>query len=64
MSVTELKREAINKISGFSTESELKGIINYLDQLSKEKEIDNNKIDQIFEEASAKYGNTLKKLAE
>lgn len=64
MSVAEMKLEAINKISRLSGENALKEIIQHIDQLEALEKENKVGMQQIFEEATVQYGNTLKKLAE
>lgn len=59
MSIAEMKKELIEKINKIEDESLLKKISNVLDTPKPRPSID-----QIFEEAKAQYGNTLKRLAE
>ncbi|HMT75027.1 MAG TPA: hypothetical protein PKA77_13230 [Chitinophagaceae bacterium] len=65
MGVAEMKIKAMDYLLHLESEKTLENILSYLENLSKaEKTAREEKISSIFEEASAQYGNTLKKLAE
>ena len=60
-----MKIAAINEITKLDNEKALKEILTHLEKLVKEEiQGRSGKIENIFEEAVAQYGDTLKKLAE
>ncbi len=65
MSVAEMKIKAVDYLLHLESEKTLENVLSYLENLSRvETAAREEKISSIFEEASAQYGNTLKKLAE
>jgi FixJ family two-component response regulator len=65
MSVEQMKKEAIDRISRLSGENALKEILDQLDRLEPIDRSDNKKkIEEIYQKAVEKYGDVLKKLAE
>lgn len=65
MSVAEMKVIAMNQLVQLESEKSVKALLTYLQTLAKEeKDNRREKIDNVFKEAVAEYGNVLKKLAE
>ncbi len=65
MSVAEMKVIAMNQLVQLESEKSVKALLTYLETLAKEeKDNRREKIDNVFKEAVAEYGNVLKKLAE
>jgi hypothetical protein len=63
MSVEEMKLKINNKIDHFSAD-QLKVVLEIVEKIDDQKGKEALEIETIFEEAMAKYGNTLKKLAQ
>ena len=63
MSVAEIKKTIHERIEKISSPDQLDIVLEVLDKLDKGENSSFN-IDAIFEEASNKYGSTLKRLAE
>jgi hypothetical protein len=59
MSLAEMKQKAISLINKVESEKKLKQLLKILEENEPKPSIE-----QIFEEAKAQYGNTLKKLSE
>ena len=60
-----MKVIAMNQLVQLESEKSVKALLTYLQTLAKEeKDNRREKIDNVFKEAVAEYGNVLKKLAE
>lgn len=65
MSVAEMKIKAMDYLLHLESEKAITVALTQLENLTKEeKAASEKKMENIFEEASSQYGNTLKKLAE
>ncbi|MEO5946357.1 MAG: hypothetical protein ABIP79_06035 [Chitinophagaceae bacterium] len=65
MRVAEMKVIAMNQLVQLESEKSVIALLTYLETLAKEeKDNRREKIDNVFKEAVAEYGNVLKKLAE
>lgn len=65
MRVAEMKVIAMNQLVQLESEKSVIALLTYLETLAKEeKDNRREKIDNVFKEAIAEYGNVLKKLAE
>jgi predicted Zn-ribbon and HTH transcriptional regulator len=65
MSVAEMKVKAMNHLVQLEDENSVKEILEHLEKIADAKSRERKEvIENIFQEAKEKYGNTLKKLAE